>query len=41
MIKVIPNRIMKIGLHKLEDKIEILVILSSYNLVQFNYVGMF
>jgi len=33
MIKELPYGIMEIGLHELEDEVEILVILSTYNLV--------
>lgn len=33
MIKGLPYGIMEIGLHELEDEVEILVIFSTYNLV--------
>jgi hypothetical protein len=36
---MVPYGIMKVGLHELEDKVEILIIFSPNDLVQFDYVG--
>lgn len=40
MIERLPYGVVKISLHELEDKVEILVILGTYDLVQFDDVGM-
>jgi hypothetical protein len=40
MMKELPYGVMEIGLHELEDEVEILVILGTYDLVQFDDVGM-
>jgi hypothetical protein len=37
---VLPNNAVQVDLHVLEDKIDILVVLGSNDIVQFNYVLM-